>query len=82
MSDTDRKETAPGAALPSRKKLSELDADFIRVLEDLVDALLANGTLRLTDLPPEAVAKLDQRRQARARLRNSLDLIGDDDALL
>ncbi|MCD6662591.1 MAG: hypothetical protein WBG44_04025 [Comamonas sp.] len=62
--------------------MSELDADFIRVLEDLVNALLANGTLRLTDLPPEAVAKLDQRRQARARLRNSLDLIGDDDALL
>lgn len=82
MSDTNHKETAPGATLPSRKKLSELDADFIRVLEDLVDALLANGTLRLTDLPPEAVAKLDQRRQARARLRNSLDLIGDDDALL
>lgn len=82
MSDTDRKEPDPGAAFPSRKALSELDADFIRVLEDLVNALLANGTLRLTDLPPEAVAKLDQRRQARARLRNSLDLIGDDDALL
>ena len=62
-----------------REHLSALDADFIRVLEDLVDALLANGTLRLTDLPPEAVAKLDQRRQARARLRDSLDLIGDDD---
>ncbi|WP_291551609.1 hypothetical protein [Comamonas sp. SCN 65-56] len=62
-----------------KERLSALDADFIRVLEDLVDALLANGTLRLTDLPPEAVAKLDQRRRARARLRDSLDLIGDDD---
>lgn len=84
MSDTDfdPKPLDPEGALPPRKKLSELDADFIRVLEDLVDALLANGTLRLTDLPPEAVAKLDQRRQARARLRNSLDLIGDDDAIL
>lgn len=66
----------------ARHRLSELDADFIRVLEDLVDALLANGTLRLTDLPPEALVKLDQRRKVRARLRNSLDLIGDDDALL
>lgn len=70
------------AAEPARRRLSELDADFIRVLEDLVDALLANGTLRVTDLPPQALAKLDQRRKARARLRDSLDLIGDDDALL
>ena len=67
-------------APPDRQQLSELDAGFIRVLEDLIDALLANGTLRLTDLPPQALAKLDQRRRVRTRLRNSLDLIGDDDA--
>lgn len=52
-----------------------MDADFIRVLEDLIDALLANGTLRLTDLPASALQKLNQRKQVRARLRNSLDLI-------
>ena len=76
-------EAAPQRATePARHRLSELDADFIRVLEDLVEALLANGTLRVTDLPQQALAKLDQRRKARARLRNSLDLIGDDDALL
>ena len=28
--------------------------DFVRVLEDLIDALIANGTLRLTDLPVQA----------------------------
>ncbi|NYT66759.1 hypothetical protein H0A58_12385 [Alcaligenaceae bacterium] len=62
--------------------LSELDADFIRVLEDLIDVLLANGTIRLTDLPPQALAKLNQRKHARARLRDSLDLINDEDQLL
>lgn len=79
---TDPRPEAPSGGDPSdRQHLSELDTGFIRVLEDLIDALLANGTLRLTDLPPQALAKLDQRRRARTRLRNSLDLIGDDDVL-
>lgn len=63
-------------------ELSNLDAGFIRVLEDLIDALLANGTLRLTDLPPEALAKLNQRKHARKRMRNALDLIDDEDSVL
>jgi len=68
---------------PARKsELSSLDADFIRVLEDLIDTLVANGTIRLTDLPPEAIAKLNQRKSARRRLRDSLDLIEDEDNLL
>ena len=39
---------------PQGKEFSQLDADFVRVLEDLIDALIANGTLRLTDLPVQA----------------------------
>ena len=66
----------------NKNELSELDADFVRVLEDLIDALLANGTLRVTDLPPEAMAKLNRRKSARQRLRNSLDLIEDSDDLI
>ena len=65
-----------------RRELSELDSGFIRVLEDLIDALLANGTLRMTDLPPEAQAKLNQRKDARRRMRDALDLIDDDDAII
>lgn len=60
-------------------ELGQLDADFIRVLEDLIDVLVANGTLRLTDLPAEALDKLSQRKRARARLRDSLDLIDEDE---
>lgn len=63
-------------------ELSQLDADFIRVLEDLIDALVANGTLRLTDLPAEALDKLNRRKQTRARMRDALDLIDDEEGLL
>ncbi len=58
---------------------SKLDADFVRVLEDLIDALIANGTLRLTDLPIQAQQKLTRRKQQRARLSEHLDLLGDED---
>lgn len=68
---------------PDKKanELGQLDADFIRVLEDLIDVLVDNGTLRLTDLPPQALEKLSQRKRARARLRDSLDLIDDEEGL-
>lgn len=65
-----------------KQDLSDLDAGFIRVLEDLIDALIANGTLRLTDLPAQALEKLSERKQARQRLHDALDLIPDDDAIL
>ena len=63
-------------------ELSDLDSDFIRVLEDLIDALLTNGSLRLTDLPPQALEKLNRRKKARQNLRNSLNLLSDDDGTL
>lgn len=61
-----------------KQDLSALDSGFIRVLEDLIDALIANGSLRLTDLPPQALEKLSQRKQARQRLHDALDLIPDE----
>lgn len=64
-----------------KPELSDMDSGFIRVLEDLIDVLLANGTLRLTDLPPEALNKLNERKRVRARLRDSLDLIDNEDNL-
>lgn len=76
------KSDSPPSGKSSRQELSALDADFIRVLEDLIDALLSNGSLRLTDLPPQALEKLSQRKRVRERLRNSLDLIDDAEELL
>ncbi|MFJ1298315.1 hypothetical protein CEK29_07555 [Bordetella genomosp. 5] len=66
--------------MPNQEEgFSQLDADFVRVLEDLIDALIANGTLRLTDLPPRAQLKLTQRKQQRRRLAEHLDLLDDED---
>ncbi|WP_051303691.1 hypothetical protein [Comamonas composti] len=67
----------PLASLP-KHKLRALDVDFTRVLEDLIDALLANGSLRPTDLPLPALNKLQQRKHERQRLQNALDPLDDD----
>lgn len=61
-------------------ELAELDSDFIRVLEDLIDALLRNGTLGPDDLPPNALEKLNRRKKARQSLKDSLHLLGNKDA--
>lgn len=63
----------------NKDKLQDLDLEFVRVLEDLIDTLLANGTIRLTDLPDNAIKKLGERKTARSRLRETLDLINDND---
>ena len=71
---------AQGDSMPKQgNDFSQLDADFVRVLEDLIDALIANGTLRMTDLPIQAQQKLTQRKQQRARLSEHLDLLDDED---
>lgn len=54
---------------------ASLDAGLIRVLEDLVDVLVARNIIRITDLPAEAQHKLFARKNFRDRFqRNSLDL--------
>ncbi|MDD3327755.1 MAG: hypothetical protein PHW25_11800 [Zoogloea sp.] len=63
------------AALAGASEFAHLDADLIRVIEDVVDVLIDRGLLRLTDLPPDAQRKLLARKGARARLREGLDLL-------
>lgn len=54
---------------------TRLDAGFVRVIEDLVDVLLAKNILNITDLPAEAQAKLFARKGFRDRVStNSLQL--------
>ena len=65
-----------------KRNLSDLDVGFIRVLEDLIDALIEKGVLRLTDLPEAAQAKLTQRKGMRQRLNNDLNLLDDDENIL
>jgi len=64
-----------------KRRLAESDAQFIRVLEDLIDTLLETGVIRLTDLPPQALEKIKERKLTRSQLREGLNLIDDDDEL-
>jgi hypothetical protein len=64
---------------------NRLDADFIRVLEDVIDALTSRNLINITDLPDIAQTKLFARKSFRERRpKNALDLFqaGDLDRLL
>jgi hypothetical protein len=54
---------------------AHLDTGLIRVLEDLVDVLVSNNVICITDLPAEAQQKLFARKNFRDRFqRNALHL--------
>ena len=69
------------APLTGPDEFTRLDADLIRVIEDVVDVLIHRGLLRLTDLPADAQRKLLTRKGARARLQQGLNLLGPDDVI-
>jgi hypothetical protein len=58
------------------------DAEFVRVIEDLIDTLIEKNIIRLTDLPVPAQKKLMMRKGLRNRMQGALDLLGDDDKIL
>jgi len=54
-----------------------LDADFVRVTEDLIYTLIEKGVLQFTDLPPDAQRKLEARESFRGRrMDGALDILG------
>jgi hypothetical protein len=62
--------------------LSQTDTSLVRVLEDLIDVLITRGVIQFTDLPEPAQAKLLERRETRASLKDRLQLFpldGDND---
>jgi hypothetical protein len=60
-------------------EFGRLDADFVRVIEDVIDTLIARNVINITDLPDQAQAKLFARKSYRERSgRNALRLFGDD----
>ena len=59
----------------------QMDADFIRVLEDLIDVLIQRKLINLTDLPADARRKLFSRKGRRhASPLSALGLLGDSDS--
>jgi hypothetical protein len=59
-------------------EFGRLDADFVRVIEDVIDTLIARNVINITDLPDQAQAKLFARKSYRERSgRNALRLFED-----
>ena len=57
-----------------------LDADFVRVIEDLIDTLIVKNLINITDLPDQAQAKLFARKSFRERVsKSSLQLFEPTD---
>ena len=55
------------------KPFTGLDAEFVRVVEDLIDTLVGKGVVRVTDLPLAAQRKLRTRKDVRERMREAVD---------
>ena len=69
-----------GAGNAPQSEFAKLDADVVRVLEDLIDVLIARQVLRITDLPVQAQEKLYARKSFRDRKpAQALRLYGDED---
>jgi hypothetical protein len=60
-------QSARGTRETPRELFSRMDAELIRVIEDLAFALIEKGLLTLRDLPPHAQNKLLDRRGFRDR---------------
>lgn len=62
--------------------LRQLDVDLVRVLEDVVDLLVARGVFRFTDLPESAQQKLLFRKNLRSQWHAVPDPLGEQEDLL
>ena len=60
--------------------LEQTDQAMARVLEDVINLLVDQGTIRFTDLPDAAQTKLLSRRELRGQ-RQGMNLLDDGDHL-
>lgn len=66
----------------AKQALSATDNDMVRVIDDLVDLLVANQVLIFTDLPERVQTKLLARKQLRKDMNVLQNLIVDDERLI
>jgi hypothetical protein len=57
--------------LPEGQEFGQLDADFVRVIEDVIDTLIVKNIINITELPEQAQAKLFARKSFRERVSKS-----------
>jgi hypothetical protein len=58
--------------------LLKTDLDFVRVLEDVIELLMAKNVIQFTELPDASQAKMLARKKLRDGLSNKLDLLEND----
>jgi len=58
--------------------LAASDREMARIVEDLIDVLIANNVINFTDFPAEAQRKLLRRRNLRRSLSTLKTLVGDE----
>jgi len=77
VGDTAGGHAGDAAAAPTApdEHFAALDADFVRVIEDVIDTLILKNIINITDLPAEAQTKLFSRKSFRDRVnRGALSL--------
>ncbi len=62
--------------------LEQVDREMVRVVEDLIDLLIAKGLILFTDLPEAVQNKILFKRNLRSKLQPSLLHESDDELLL
>ena len=65
-------------SIAAEDQLSASDLDMVRVVEDLIELLVAKGTILFTELPDSAQEKMLSRQKLRHDISGHLDLLGDD----
>lgn len=50
-----------------QNELDEMDRDFVRVIEDMIELLIAKEVILFTDLPPKVQEKLLRRKEIRQK---------------
>lgn len=58
--------------------LTLLDTRIVRVLDDLIDVLVAKNVIRFTDLPEDARKKMRDRKDVRKKMRDDAQFMVDD----
>jgi hypothetical protein len=71
--------SAASAEAGTVQAMTESDLDLVRVLEDLVNALLHKNVIQPTYLPEEARAKILQRQRMRGELDELTGLLVEDE---
>jgi len=62
---------------PLARLLLDSDAAIIRVLEDLIDLLIAKKIILFTELPPLAQEKIQDRKRLRAQMAGNPLMVDD-----